>query len=358
MKQIYDFAPTAQFPRHSEGAFIRLQNGNIMFVYSRFCDGCHDYSVSDIVATEFSPDGEQYLGKERVLFTTEQFGAANVMCPSLLRIDGELLLFFLVRKDEKHGGKPQAVLTTWLFRSHDDGMTFDNGIECTLTDEYLVVENDRVIVTSSGAILFAASRHPAKQGSYAGVTEHADAIVFYRSEDNGKSFRVCQIQPTPDEISSGLQEPGLCEFADGKIMAYTRTDAGQQWLAYSEDDGRSYTEFAPSTVFLSPRSPMSVKRLSDGRFLAVYNHQNPNQTVSPDSWGRTPLVYRTATSFVQNDDGSYSGNWSEPVAIETSPECGFCYTAIFSDKDVTLLAYCAGSKADGICLNRLRIVKL
>ena len=64
-----------------------------------------------------------------------------------------------------------------------------------------------------------------------------------------------------------------------------------------------------------------------------------------------PLVYA-----ISSDEGK---NWSEPIAIETDENSGYCYVAIHEAADGgILLAYCAGGPIDGSTLNRLRIKKL
>lgn len=43
------------------------------------------------------------------------------------------------------------------------------------------------------------------------------------------------------------------------------------------------------------------------------------------------------------------------MVLEDSAEAGFCYTAIHFTPERVLLAYCAGTREDGICLTRTRI---
>ena len=48
-----------------------------------------------------------------------------------------------------------------------------------------------------------------------------------------------------------------------------------------------------------------------------------------------------------------------PFLLEDgSEDAGYCYTAIHPMKDSVLLAYCAGNREEGGCLNRLRIRKV
>ena len=109
------------------------------------------------------------------------------------------------------------------------------------------------------------------------------------------------------------------------------------------------------SIFTSPCSPLSVKREPrSGYLLAVWNPIPNYQTRSLErhSWGRTPLV-----GAVSKDDGK---TWGQYFAAETEEEDGggYCYTAIHFTDDSVLLAYCAGEKDDGICLARLKMLKV
>ena len=98
-----------------------------------------------------------------------------------------------------------------------------------------------------------------------------------------------------------------------------------------------------------------MKRLRDGRLLALWNpipNYNGRPTHVNGVWtgGRTPLVYA-----LSSDEGK---TFSDPIAIETDENSGFCYVAIHETSSGILLAYCAGGPGDGINLTRLRIRKL
>ena len=47
---VASFGPDKTYTRHSEGAFLRLNDGKILFVYSRFTDNYGDNAPSDLVA--------------------------------------------------------------------------------------------------------------------------------------------------------------------------------------------------------------------------------------------------------------------------------------------------------------------
>ena len=66
--------------------------------------------------------------------------------------------------------------------------------------------------------------------------------------------------------------------------------------------------------------------------------------------GRTPLCIRIAPAGTK----AFSGL----TVLEDDPISGYCYTSIFMAKDGVILAYCAGGREDGACLNKLRIRKI
>ena len=149
----------------------------------------------------------------------------------------------------------------------------------------------------------------------------------------------------------GLQEPGVIELKNGILQGWARTDLGRQYQFSSRDGGDTWSPAVPSR-FWSPISPLSVKRLQDGRLLAVWNPVPQYETrAETGNGGRTPLVYALSA-----DEGR---SWTPARAIEDDPFCGYCYTAIYVEDDHVLLAYCAGdARTDGQCLNRLRIVHI
>ncbi|MBQ8026519.1 MAG: exo-alpha-sialidase [Clostridia bacterium] len=70
-KIICDLAPSENNNRNSEGSFITLNNGDILFAYSRYGgEGDDDGSVSDIYAC-ISTDGGETFSEPYPLITHE-----------------------------------------------------------------------------------------------------------------------------------------------------------------------------------------------------------------------------------------------------------------------------------------------
>lgn len=350
LKHLFDLPPSPGNPRNSEGAFLALRDGRIFFVYSHFSGSVQDDAAAELWALTL--DGDT-ASPPAPLIPVPDDGAQNLMSVSLLRMaNGDIGLFYLRR----HG---QTSLEMVLRRSGDEGKTWSSPTPVTARAGYFVVNNDRVCRLTGGSILVPAAEH--KKFLRADGSVYFDPraeAVFFRSDDDGQSFYELPgkgVMPYADACGSGLQEPGVLELRDGRLWSWARTDLGSQWEMFSFTGGRSWTPPAPSR-FTSPLSPMSVRRLSDGALLALYNPvplYNGRSAYARGIWtgGRTPLALR-----LSQDDGQ---TWNDPVLLESDPFRGYCYTAIFEEAPGRLLlAYCAGGAGDGICLARLRIARL
>ena len=95
-KIVLSLGPGGEFSRHSEGDFIRLRDGRILFIYSRFTQSYRDDAPSDLVGMTSADEGESW-SKPRVIIPASQFGVDNVMSVSLLRMQNDDIgLFFIV----------------------------------------------------------------------------------------------------------------------------------------------------------------------------------------------------------------------------------------------------------------------
>jgi hypothetical protein len=336
-------------PRNSEGAFVTLRDGRILFAYSHYLgDDWGDHARAVIAARESADGGRTWSAEDRILVANE--GACNVMSVSLLRLpDGRIALFYL-RKNSASDCRLQLRTTT------DEGLTWSEPVACCPTAGYFVINNDRVVQLNSGRLIAPASYHRPKQPDgniTANIDAHGEALCFI-SDDAGKTWREGrQRLRVSSAIASGLQEPGVIERSDGTLFGWARTTGGCQWEFTSVDGGETWTEPRPSR-FRAPCSPMSIKAVAPGPlWLAVWNE--PAQAVMGEtdfransSWGRTPLA-----AAWSRDEGL---TWSPSQLLEDDPQRGFCYTAIHRTGDAILLAYCCGGRGTAVlqdlCIRR------
>jgi hypothetical protein len=147
-----------------------------------------------------------------------------------------------------------------------------------------------------------------------------------------------------------LQEPGVVDLKDGKILMFMRNNSGLQYITYSSDQGESWTPAEPSTI-KSPRSPASIERIpATGDLLMVWNNNGgENKAIAGK---RTPF-----NTGISKDEGK---TWQGIRTLADDPDGWYCYTAIeFTDKHV-LLGHCAGNSKvkSGLAITHISRISL
>ena len=350
MRLVHQLLPGPDNGRNSEGSFIRLPDGRILFAYSRYnTPNGHDHAACDIAAILSSDEGETWT-EPRIIAKAVDLDAANLMSVSCVyQLDGRIGVYFII--------KEHALTSTMGRALTSDGETFAvSRCAYDFPTNYYVINNDRLLRLPDGRLLCPAGRHA--YGLTPDGRPAADSFsvsVVFVSEDDGATWRLLPfrltIPLTHAGTGCGMQEPGLFRFKDGTIWLWARTGDGFQYESYSRDNLATFTMPQPS-VFTGPTSPLEVARNpATDVIYAVYNpiSNYPGRPGTDPSWGRTPFVVRKSA-----DEGS---TWSAPVTIEDDPNRGYCYPALFFPKDDSLLlAYCRG--ANGRVLNTLGIAKI
>jgi sialidase-1 len=350
-RSVLELPPREGNPRNSEGAFLDLRDGRIVFVYSHFVGAAASDHAKARLAARYSSDGGDSWGEPVFIPIPGEDTAMNVMSVSLLRLaNGDLGIFYLLRLSW-HDMRMQ------LMRSSDEGRTWSAPVNCMPAASYYVVNNDRVVRLASGRIVIPAARHPARADrNEAAAVDWRGVATFFLSDDDGATWRESRSSCTLPVVhtKSGLQEPGVIETAPGQLWAWARTDLGRQYEMFSNDGGETWSLPSPSR-FTSPNSPLSIKRVpGSDKLLAVWNPAPAYETRPLRATGgdRTPLVIATGNSS--------AGKWTAARIIDglKEPTEGFSYTAIHFTQDAVLLAYCAGGAEDRSRLARIRIRKV
>ena len=325
-------------PRNSEGDIIELKDGRLCLVYTRFTGGSSDHATADLAMRTSQDCGRTWSDDTIVI---PRMGGMNVMSVSLLRLaGGEIALFYLL-KTSAEDCRPMMCLST------DEAKTWSPP-SCCITDEvgYYVLNNDRAVQLRSGRLILPVAWH---QGP-GQPRDDASVIMCYLSDDGGKTWRRSKDAFKgcgPDGRRVILQEPGVIELKDGRLMMYIRTNAASQYVCHSADGGETWSKAGPSSL-ASPLSPASIERIPwTNDLICVWNDHSG---VHPFPRGRrTPLCLA-----ISKDEG---GTWSRSQVIEGDPDGWYCYTSITFAEDRMFLAYCAGDKQVG-GLNRLKIAAL
>lgn len=328
--------PGPENPRNSEGDFITLKDGRIMFVYSRyFGTNGGDHSPA-YLAARFSNDGGKTWTSED-LKVVEREGTMNVMSVSLLRLQNGKIALFYLKKNSETDCIPMVRF------SNDEAKTWSDPVPC-ITDKkgYFVLNNNRVIQLKNGRILMAVNLYNIAEGSIL----NKGSLWSYYSDDNGLTWKSGVEVPNPDKFLT--QEPGIVELKNKDILMIIRSNPGVQCISYSKDKGVTWSSVKPSNI-KSPVSPASIERIpSTGDLLLVWNNNGGDDPAIKGK--RTPL-----TVAISKDEGK---TWQKAKNVEDDPDGWYCYIAIhFVGKDV-LLGHCAGNRPKGTGLAVTQITKL
>lgn len=265
------------------------------------------------------------------------------MSVSFLRLaSGKIARFHCVKQTKWLDCKPLMSLST------DEGVTWSEPKQMLAAPGYFVLNNDRVIQTSSGRIIVPLAFHRTKGSADERSSWDSRAIAMWiYSDDEGATWTESKTWwGLPVASKSGLQEPGVVELADGSLYAWCRTDQRYQYDFLSRDDGLTWSAPLPSPL-ASPNSPASIKRVPNtNTLMVVYNDHSGRVPLPMKMNQRAPLVVAFSTDEAKS--------WVAPQVIEDDLTGWFCYTAIHFTDDAILLAYVAGNDEIGR-LSRLRI---
>jgi hypothetical protein len=318
---------SADAPRRSEGDFVQLKDGRILFIYTKFTGGRGDGAAAHLAGRESRDEGQTWSTEDRVVVPSVE--APNVMSVSLNRLaDGRIALFYCRKGNEKE------CLPMVRFSS-DEAATWSEPTSIIPDAErsYYVLNNDRVVQLKSGRLVAPVAQHKHRDD---GKFEGRGIVVCYLSDDAGRTWRRGKTShdgTQPDGSRITLQEPGVIERKDGSLLMFMRTNARSQFFSESTDGGETWSEPRPSPL-KSPLSPASIERIpGTGHLLCIWNDHGDLPEGSKMADKRTPL--RLGMSL---DDGR---TWHAVRTLEDDPQGWYCYTAIEFTDDSVLLAYCS-----------------
>lgn len=326
-------------PRNSEGDFIELKDGRILFIFTKF-SGKGDHGEGHLSSRSSSDDGSTWSDRDVDLF--RRGGEMNDMSVSLLRLQsGEIALFYL-QKNSLLDCRP------FMRISNDEAKTWSDPTPC-ITDEigYYVLNNDRVVQLSDGRLIMAVALHNTAEYE---EPNWKGQIMTYFSDDKGTTWTRSETVLAPENEKGErytAQEPGLVELKDGSLLMFIRSDAGSQLFSESTDRGDTWSE-AKTSKLASPLSPATLERIpSTGDLVAVWNDHSE---IAPELKGkRTPFAIT-----ISKDDGE---TWEPSRLLEDDPNGWYCYTAISFVDDHILLGHCAQDRRKG-GLNLTQITRL
>ena len=332
---VLNLQPGANNPRNSEGDFIKLRDGRLLFIYSHFYgDSPSDYGHAFLASRISSDNGQTWSEKDKIEISNE--GELNVMSVSLLRLKSGKIALFYGRKNS------DSDCTKMMRISDDEAVTWGEAKPCIPEEGYFVLNNDRVIQLPTGRIILPVAKHNEPGGTWS----PKGTIYCFYSDDEGNSWQKSKPVPIPEAMTA--QEPGLVLLKDQSLLMYIRSDAGVQCYSRSRDNGVSWSLIEKSQL-ISPLSPASIERIPEtGDLLVVWNYN-----VSTNKHG-----LKTADTFdlaISKDEGV---SWQNIRELENDPDGRYCYTAIEFIDGAVLLGYASGSQSAKTHWGLTKIVKV
>jgi len=324
--------PQSGNPRNSEGDFIQLKDGRVLFVYTHFTGGERDDASAHLASRESRNAGLTWSTNDVVVVENE--GARNVMSVSLVRLrSGDIALFYL-RKNSNTNCQPVVRF------SRDEAKSWSAPAE-VITNEpgYYVLNNARVARLASGRLVVPVAQHVRP-----GQKRQPGEILCYLSDDDGRSWsgNPQRLTASANGKAVDMMEPGVVEVSSNQLSMVIRTRLGCQYVSRSSDGGEHWSAPEPGAL-LSPESPATLTKLPGTNTLAVIWNDHADQSLEFRT-SRPPR--RTPLSLALSHDGGRT--WSRSKLIESDLGCGYCYTAARWVGDRLLLGYCAHKSAWGL----------
>ena len=196
--------------------------------------------------------------------------------------------------------------------SDDNGHTWSdvNLIEPTNDPTFMGMSVMRITETDAGTWLVGS--HLADWSTKPFTTQQ----YLLRSEDQGKTWTVLPGARPDGWIAEGfnrMDEGRPLNLGGGKVLFMSRTPQGHLFTAWSDDDGKSWTDPAPSTL-VHPDAPPMLFPLSDGKTLVAFHHNKVPVTGNGDLDDKAEnMKVRSEIWASLSTDGGHT--WSVPRFI-------------------------------------------
>ncbi len=244
------------------------------------------------------------------------------------------------RKDD-----PRAKSGVVFWRSEDAGETWKSPVRVTPHGMATHMYQDVLLRTSSGRLIMPVylsmgqgmgpgDVKPPSNGKLVNnqwvstsahfFDPHFSAVRVFYSDDEGRTW-----QPNKDgelmilldwsTTFSYANEPTVTEASPGTLLLIARTGLGRHFVAWSYDDGETWTRLQPSPLAAST-TPAQIRQIpSTGHLLVVWNQENEEEIKR--GYNRTRLssaVSRNGGSvweFFQNIESMHEATRVEPGPI-------------------------------------------
>ena len=274
-------------PPQSAGTLVANTNGSISYF---FRTGSWDFGgFSEEVYEIVSHDqGSSWSAPAEVVNTGPNTRAQNFLTVS--PTSGELIVFYM-----GHDGRVWRVRTSEGRTNDSDNLPLNDFSHSGISYGHCIWVD------------LAAGEKRSLCGYHGGGSIGAGT---YYSDDDWRTWSTSNLVRVPNTIpniwQTGAVEPTFVQLRDGRIWMLLRNSTDRLWESFSDDLGETWSQPHPSRFHAGPNTWSTLKRLSDGSILLVWNHammMNPSAT--QDKWNFTnrDVIH----GAISRDDGS---TWS------------------------------------------------
>lgn len=284
---------TDAYPRSDAASVAQLNDGRLMMVYQKSHGGtAHDGGYKRIWSRT-SDDGGLTWKEPRSLIDAAD-GYIYAAGPAIVRLKSGAILLSCIGLL-----KDRPLTTLFLFRSDDDGKTFQPMNPIWDKDHRDASQGGAtsLIQLESGRLIFPV--HCYLGPELAEKTERRNAPrsawCFY-SDDEGKTWRESRRKVLLPK--RGALEPSVAQLSDGRLIMSLRTQLGGPYLSWSTDGGDTWSDPVFSGLE-GGESCTCVRRIPGGDDIVLLWNNSKYEPEGRLHFGqRTPL-----TSAISSDGG-------------------------------------------------------
>ncbi len=312
-------------PRCSPGDLILLKDGSLLMSYTP--PDVYTPKASGIMGIKSHDQGKTWEEPFTLVASPRAPGKGNVLCPGFLRLPGgDILLTYC------YSTFPSVPYYAHVYyrRSSDEGKTWTESYCMTPYPGYVLVQNDRLTVLSTGRILAPAEY----KAHFPSSSDHGGYVgMSFFSDDQGYSWQASK--NTVDMQPIEVQEADAVELKDGRVMMFARTYSGHPIRAYSADHGETWSkgEMIEELTMSTAAGYPTVRRIpSTGDLLFIWISDHSVDKAAPNIRRRSTL-----STAISKDEGK---TFIHQRNIARDPDDDFGYQCIeFVGNDLAVVCY-------------------
>lgn len=306
--------------RNDQASIIRMENGNLLCVWTAFSNDVEDDAPAHIYGAESSDNGLTWHSYRDVVMN---FDTTGVYVPSLYKKDnGDLIMMVLTQNSD-------TTRRIFQLESVNNGASWGVPVEIYNPVKYLNVAANRLFRASSGRLFYPVQVN--QRGGFNSAVGVYEGKILY-SDDEGDNWAVMPYNiQSPDSL---VVEAGLYE-KNNILTLYWRTRSGIVYAANSVDNGVTFTS-PYSTNLTAPNSQTSIiVDTLTGNLIAAHN--NLSGAIDGVSSRRALDI-----SFTQDAGRS----WTKAYEIVRNSDSTYIEPSLYQIGNSVIVIYSSGSNIE------------